>query len=528
MDPFVSSLSFWFAITLSLGSLLFYLSGAIWNRPVKGHSLENMYDFNLGLPKTSSSERLFAVSLVAAGTSLSTVFVFFLTSAKIYGWWLVLSPILFALGNLAMFWTYRRIRNLGYFEEAEKTAVTGAAGLVPYIAQCLTGKTFVGWLLVALSLLNLFAVLVLELVVGAEVLGYLATQALNVDKPGIGEFVIFCISVALLIGYVFIGGFRAVIISDKWQVRAIKWAVLLTLFSLIVFGFSTLENMPNLGVLGKSPPSLLLWGFLLNVMLANLLVPLSQEASWQRFRAFANSKKFKFKDAILKSMFYTVALWLGLICLAFTMQLVIPTDAQQSFVSMSSVLEALRTLNTWWFPLFVFPVFTFATLSAMFSTSDTNISAIFFVVNYAKFTRSSTSTDRAEGPFSKPYILALCVFLFSVVVYAFARMWFHPTILQLVFSVFSNLVVIAPTVITAAILKPLDNGEESKFRVYTVYLSLSFGFLCYWCSSIIAMILGEDYLWLSQLSIAIGLLGALLPCIPLWVKSIFFADCKGG
>lgn len=57
MSEFVSSLSFWFAIGLSIGSLLFYLSGAIWSRPEKGYASDNMFDFSLGLPRTDAPEK---------------------------------------------------------------------------------------------------------------------------------------------------------------------------------------------------------------------------------------------------------------------------------------------------------------------------------------------------------------------------------------------------------------------------------------------------------------------------------------
>src|SRR5947208_3499315 len=87
--------SFLFAFTLSIGSLLFYLVGAVVNRQTEPQR-EPTVDFNLGLPSSRDPNRLFAITLVAAGTSLSTVFVFFLTAGALFGWWLLLSPLMFA------------------------------------------------------------------------------------------------------------------------------------------------------------------------------------------------------------------------------------------------------------------------------------------------------------------------------------------------------------------------------------------------------------------------------------------------
>jgi hypothetical protein len=201
--------------------------------------------------------------------------------------------------------------------------------------------------------------------------------------------------------------------------------------------------------------------------------------------------------------------------------MIVSPEKRGSLSSMSGVLDVLRGLNAWWFPLFVFPVMTLAALSAMFSTSDTNISSIFFIISYTRFIHPKVGGGDVIKPFKKPYLVAICIFLFSILVYAFARIWFNPTILQLVFSVFSNLVVIAPTIITATKLKPLAVGVKSRFRYLTILSSLLLGFVAYWVSSIIAMVMGEDFLWLSQLSIAMGLLGAMIPCLPLWI-SIFF------
>lgn len=524
MPTFVSSISFWFALALSIGSLLFYLSTALWNKLLVKDVADQRIDFNLGLPKIGTPENLFSIALVAAGTSLSTVFVFFLTASQLFGWWVILSPIMFAIGNFVMFQVYSRIHTQGYFTESS-TRLYGTTGLIPYLGQAVTGSNSIGWILLLLSLFNLLAVLSLELIVGVEVLGYLASHTFQTGPSSVGEFFFFAISVLLLLGYVFIGGFRAVVSSDVWQMKAMQWAISLSIISLVIFGFTSISTTPNFGILAKAPPLAVLWGFILNVILANLFAPLSQESSWQRFRAFAQSEEIHFSKAMNLSISKSVILWSGLIVLAFGIMLTMPPNSSIQLSSMSNVLEALRTLNNWWFPLFVFPVLSVAALSAMYSTADTCVSSLLYLIEYSRVTRSKGPSDSLETLPSSYYFSMFVIFLVSIGIYAFVRIWFNPTILQLVFSVFSNLVVIAPTILTAALFPPHTQNAAQKRMPY-ILTSLLVGFVAYWSSSITAIVMGQNYLWLSQLSIMIGLLGAMLPVVPLWVsrKSIV----KGG
>lgn len=518
MPTTVSNFSFWFALILSIGSLVFYLSIALWNRIIRRGIEDQRFDFNLGLPRVGSPERLFSIALVAAGTSLSTVFVFFLTAGSMFGWWMILSPIMFAVGNLVMFRVYNRIHDRGYFEESNRK-LSGITGLVPYLGQALTGNNSVGWLLALLSLLNLLAVLVLELIVGVEVLSYLASHTFQTGSSTIGEFIFFSVSVLLLLGYVFVGGFRAVVSSDVWQMKAMRWAILLAIISIVIFGLTSHQSTPDWSILSKSPPWLVLWGFILNVILANLFAPLSQESSWQRFRAFSQTKGIQFSKAMYLSIRSSVVLWTGLMILAFGTMLVMPANSPIQLSSMSNVLEALRTLNDSWFPLFIFPIVTVAALSAMYSTADTCVSSLLYLIEYSRLAKPKNSAEECRGKLpSSYYVTMVLIFFVSLGVYAFVRICFNPTILQLVFSVFSNLVVIAPTVLTTALLRPHSSQVESINRAPYVIVSLLLGFVAYWSSSIWAIVLGQEYLWLSQLSIVIGLLGATIPVLPLWLR----------
>lgn len=512
-----STYSYGLALALAIGSLLFYLSQAFWYRtsPSLGHRTR---EFNLGLPATTRSEALFANSLVASGTSLATVLVFFLTAAPLFGWWLLMCPFLFAVGNWVLYRVYLSVDANGYFAETPGQT-EGVSGLIPFLGYRLTGSRSVGWLLLIVSLVNLLAVLTLELVIGVEVFGYLASRSMEAPASSISEFGIFVFALVLLLAYVFVGGFRAVVASDAWQMRAIKLAIILTLASLILVALTTRRQSLNLSVLHQSPPPSILWGFVVNVILANLFAPLSQESSWQRFRAFRDKPSFMLGKAMRRSIATALALWCGMILLAFVTQIITSDSERSSLSSISGFLETIRVLDDWWFPFFVFPVLAVAALSALFSTADTCIAALLYLIQYSDVSQKTAEQKQRLNQLPVTYYAAMAlIFLFSVGIYAFVRLWFKPTIFQLVFSVFSNLIVIAPAVLTTAICRPASSSDATR-RTTCIVLSVIVGLLVFWTSAVIAIIGGADYLWLSQLSIAFGLIGAGIPVLPLWFSS---------
>lgn len=508
------TLSFLFALALCLLSLLFYMFSAWVYHSIRGS--HTRFDFNLGIPDQKNQANAFALSLVASSTSLSTVFVFFLTAGVIYGQWVIISPLFFVFGNILMFYVYRRLKYNGYFSSQNQSQDV-RSGLIPFIGYRLSGKKGIGWLLSVFSLINLLSLIVLELIVGVEVLGFLVERIFNIENFRAFEFIIFIVIIILLYSYVLIGGFRAVIASDIWQMKAMKWAIFLTVLSLLYYVLYEHGSNYEVSKILQDPPKIIFWGFVINVVCANMLSPMSQEASWQRFIAYdksGNSNKFDLKNALRGSVSNAAFLWGSLIVISYLLLGYLPSEESANLTNMSNVLSSIQRLDDWWFPYFIFPVLTMASLSAMFSTTDTNISAILYLLEY------SFSKTGADNRLPKSYyFVTVMLFLFSIGVYFFVRVWFEPTILQLVFSVFSNLVIIAPSIACAALFKPLntENNDKDDRYIY-ILISLLLGFVAFWSASIIAMIVGESFLWLSQLSILIGLVASSTPIIVLYFK----------
>jgi Na+/proline symporter len=499
------NLPFLLAIGLAAGSLLFYFSGAFLSRLTASEE-SDIVGFNLDVPSGQNMQDLFAVSLVSAGTSLSTVFSFFLTNAWRFGIGLLICPALFALGNWVMFLLYRRGKALGYFEEGSTPENRGSSGLLPYLGEILSGSKAVGYFLKFIVSLNLLALIVLELTFGIKILSYL-TQGLplaQVTGNGV-QFAVFGFFVILLLGYVFIGGFRAVVASDVWQYKVIKLAILVTLVSLLAYPFSSRPPQFNWHPL-LTPDPRALFGFILNASIVNLFGPLSLEPSWQRFRAFRG--RTELRQAVRSSIQRSFLLWSGLIAIAMTLQAMAPKHLDNIAV----VLEFVRSLRSPWFPMFVFPILTAAALSAFYSTSDTSVSALLYLGEYSR--QGKVMRDRKGLPASY-YANMLVILTVTVMVYAVVTI-LEVNSLSLVFAVFSSLVIIAPTVMLTARLRPYDARLVGPSRSAHVLASLASGFVAFWAWALFGFITRNELIVAS--AILPGLLAAGIPAFVLLQK----------
>src|SRR5258708_6537406 len=133
-QPNADLLPYQLALALSAGCLAVYFAGAIAGRLIQPPDGKTRRSFNLGLPPSRRPEELFAISVVSAHTTLSTVFIAFLTLAGTFSLILYICPIFFAAGTLLAFQVYRRIHQYGYMEES------GGSGLLPRFAFSFTAS----------------------------------------------------------------------------------------------------------------------------------------------------------------------------------------------------------------------------------------------------------------------------------------------------------------------------------------------------------------------------------------------------
>ncbi|HEY6768954.1 MAG TPA: hypothetical protein VI386_29725 [Candidatus Sulfotelmatobacter sp.] len=469
---------FWLALVLGVGSLLCYLTLAALAR-ITSAGGDGPHDFNLGVPKGQDCSQLFGISVAAAGTPLSTVVAFFLLNGSTFGVRLFLCPLFFALGILATYWVYRRAGINGYFKEGTSPNRHGYVGLIPFLGTRLSGSSTIGDTLLILCALPLLGLLTLEIAFGIQVIEYISAGAFQIpDTMTWRTFFIFAVFMILLLGYVFVGGFRAVVRSDVLQYKLIQTAVVLSLATFLVLSLQTHARLLWNLLWPKAKPTELV-GFYIPVIFVNLVLPLGLVSSWQRFRAF-EYVGLNMWSATLSGVKKLISLWVGLILLALCFVIFgIGTGGK----SLAMLFNAIQSQGDW-YRFFVFPILAVAALSAMYSCSDTCVSALLYLIEYP---RSSIKDDeQVIRRLSPKYYWAmasiLSVTLFS---YWFLRIKYPQDItagplFKLATALYANLSVIAPTLVLMALLVPAGSSFQMRYRSRYITASLLVGLVTFW------------------------------------------------
>jgi hypothetical protein len=484
------TLPFWIGLFCAVGSLLVYFIGAILARFNLDENVSSSRVFNLGLPAVRNYEDLFGISIAAASCPLSTVFFLFLTTGRSYGIRLFLCPIMFALGTFLMFWVYKKTDEAGYFVQRDQSSEE-LAGLIPHLLERLTGSSFIGGFFLALCVLPMIGLLSLEIGVGTQVIGYITSGTLHFAASGNWQLLVFVVFVLLLLGYVFVGGFRAVIASDIWQYKIIMVAVLVSLGTFLVM-LGRQASPIKWNTLFTSTGNFV--GFYVQIFVVNLIAPVGLATSWQRFRAFSRVQA-DLSVGIKAALRKTVLLWSGLITTSLCIVL-LAKSSTQTFTdnSLSGVFSFIQHYGDWC-QFVVFPLLLVAALSAMYSTSDTCVSALLYLLEYPSLSRSrGKSIPRWHYYFAMTAILAMALMLnwllrrqlgtdtTSITSITSTPLW------KVGIATYANLSVIAPTLFLMTLLAPASDTVQAKRRTKLILSSLLLGSAAFWFCTIVGFL----------------------------------------
>jgi hypothetical protein len=455
------------ALLLTAGSLVIYLVGAVIGRAKLGEEGKTIRTFNLSLPRTHNLEELFAISLVSAETTLSTVFVLFLTSGGALGFHLLFCPIAFGAGLLLMRTVYEKMEQRGFMGQPS------ISGLVPHFAYCLTRSRIVCCVIAILCTFPLLAILSLELRYGILFLDYMVPGGSHHSL----EQAVFVGFMALLLGYVFVGGFRAVIASDVLQYKMMRAGLTFTFISVFVIALRNRSHL-NWDSLQK-PDWLTLATYYCGITIINLFSPLSLATTWHRFRAFRDHK-INVRKAVHIAIAKSIYLWGLLIAIGIILQLLTVGRQLPGSQPLYGILNQIISQNDW-FRFFVFPLLTVAAFSGMYSSSDTCVSALLYLTETPNSWRSRSNHDGSPIG-SHYYWMMACLFALTSVMYQIVK---HATdvtngLIHVALNIFGNTVVIAPTVLLMMILNPGIDRERGSARTRIVLLSIAVGLLTYW------------------------------------------------
>jgi Na+/proline symporter len=427
--------------------LFFLVQGALYYREIKDG--ESFFLYNRRLP---SGE--YAASFAAASTSLATVLFFFVTLGVEHGIYILFAPLTYVLGcYLYNKLLLPRLETQGFFSEGVRSASTGkitlGTTLGSYIEQRYKSRG-VKFSVIIVTLIGMISILLIELYVGVTIFSiYLKPQFVDLALLGV-TFVVF--------SYTGLGGFISVVKTDVFQLRlmflsAFVFLVWLVWTSMHNYTFPRVESFFVHPLVFRGG-ILLPYTLLFNILIVNLFLVPALLRTWQMAAASSTSKDVR--RGIMNGVGLTVLLTAMFIFLGILFFRTVFPKAELSLIGM---LNALYTSQNSLASFIIFPLFFAGCLAALLSTADSALAPIL----------QSLFQDFREFPWKHRYALFLTALLFIITVglYFIVFRILGFTLFTWLFTIFSFLIVAAPSIIFA-IIAPDDIVSKRPSRITAI------------------------------------------------------------
>jgi len=418
---------------------------------------------------------------VAAGMSLATVIIAFINLAPMMGITLFVSVISYSISFLILYPCVGRIMAANPNNDSIQAFLGKAYGspTVKYIA-------------LIFSLIGYISIFSMELLVGVTVLQPLL-------KGGVLAFAL--VYLLFIIAYSLISGYRAIIATDKWQLRFI----LISLASLIVFAMRQTAEAPGLeisSVLSQISSSWLpIWPFILGITVMNLPAPISDAGTWQRLCSTKDATTAR--RGLLQITPFFAVLWTILVlfgCYYGHVATAHGFDAQNDTL-IAFVIKTMGSTGS--FSTMLLFMFVLGLFSAMISTADSVliVASQVFCIDIMKLNPEDTRTSVVM---KKARVTMAVIAVVSFVVFtAFHVLRFD--VVQLVFAIYGAQLAMFPAV-CAALFLPKQFISRVKVAAGA---SILCGFVGGWTSALYGKFGGAPN-WLYNAPVAALLSGILV------------------
>lgn len=301
-------------------------------------SIDDFFIYNRKLRDTSVFSATFSAEM-----SLATVFIAFMTLAAIMGLNLVFAMITFVAGQFVLWLTIPAVKRKVFWGETLQTFL-GESFSSPTLRRIASATSVLGFI-------GLFST---EILVGTTLFTGLTGH--SKDHAPIVAFV-----AALVVFYTTLGGFKSVVVTDRWQAAGVILVVAVLVFSAFNIGGNSNHQL--------IAPSLLKLHFdpllILNFLIINTLYPICDMSAWQRIAAARDSETARrgFFAALI-SFFIT---WSAIIFAALAL-----TEYTGGATDGTALIKPLELLaNTGLTGTIVVGLALAALSAAMLSTGDT-------------------------------------------------------------------------------------------------------------------------------------------------------------
>lgn len=378
------------------------------------------------LANRSAKPMQFGASFAAASTSLATVLIFFISTSSFFGLSLLWCGATYFIGQVIFIKLMKAIN----IETSNLT--TNADFILNHTGSQKTAKA-----IAVLTASAFILILFLELYIGSEIISY---YLYNLGP--LGKAIAFFTLGAIVIFYVRLGGLTVVFRTDTWQLALMVVAcIALLVFSLVHSPAASGSFQPTKPILFANATKFQLVVFVLWILILNFTLPFTQLSSWQRLAAT------KSVDHAWKGLKATTPSFL-VIWMLPVVALVILNAKGVNAVSLTGLFDTLKSGNTEYINI-IYPIIFVGFASALFSTADTAIVALqFSLADNATFgSKLKQIEERSLGRTLTLSMLGIVIVL--AVIYGLAEADLGELFIPLVYTIFSQLSIIAPQVIYA-------------------------------------------------------------------------------
>jgi len=422
----------------------------------------------------NSSE--FSSSTVATTVSLATVIMAFFELAQYLGVWLFWTVFTTSAGLFVVRIFAKKIwdRLSSYSYRPSLHQFLGKE----FNSQMLS---YVGAICTSLGFLGAFAV---ELTVGAKFFASLI--------PGVSAWAVVVVLSVVAFIYTAVGGFRAVIITDRVQMFSI-WLLLILLPVFYIYYIAThggwSQNFAKIpqGTLDFSYREGLV-SFLLGIFVINVPAFISDMSIWQRIAGAQKNQTVI--GGLWKSVFGSAATWGGFALLAcFVFMIVEPAEGANPLFSLLNVIGGSKGV----LPACVLGVSVVGLYGAMLSTTSTQLIAVSHSLyedifsHFRKRSLAERLDSKSELRISR-CILVLSAIISTILVHLLSIAGF--SIADLVFAIYGAQLGLCPLVISALIMK------RDRLRTLSVWaaFAISAGFITGWGCAVYGRFAGRTNL----------------------------------
>jgi len=368
--------------------------------------------------KISSKE--FANTLAASGVSLATVISFFISTYYQYGFILLLCIPTYLAGNYVFALALDKFKiNL----KANRT--------VGEVVKDVFQSPLIANMVDFVNLSALISIIFLELYIGSQILSMIFNN--------VSAFVLFISIAVFTFIYVRHGGFKAVIRSDSIQLTLITISfILLTIYSFTTtpFASTSIFSLNYESIIGVASTSEAMTLLLVMVMI-NFLMPFTSITHWHRVVATENYAQAK--TGVKQSIIKVTTTWgLPILLVAYLLML------GYNITNIGEFFEAIFFNDSITAMLLKYLV-SLSFIACIMSSIDTAIIAIVFTL---KSTIANKSKNEVQISRNINYTI-LGVFITQVLLYACCLTTLKHFVLFATFTIFGQLVILFPLVITS-------------------------------------------------------------------------------